>query len=168
MAGLLDNNIFSNMSAFEKAKTLATGYGGAFLNSVLHPIEAWNHSGYPDELSQSLVSKNPEVGFQRYDRTPLDVAINYGGGYQYATSPNVSYDQAENRAKAYQLSGYLMDGMLGNKDRQLDAVKDYEENMAGVRQAIEDKRVKSIMNDDKIRQMSAKYGKQKATARPQY
>jgi hypothetical protein len=36
------------------------------------------------------------------------------------------------------------------------------------KQAIEDKRVKSIMNDDKIRQMSAQYGKQKATARPQY
>ncbi len=168
MAGLLDNNIFSNMSAWDKAKTLATGYGGALMQSVLHPIEHWNHSGYPSELSDSLVQKNPEVGFQRYDRTPLDVAINYGGGYQYATSPTVSYDQAANRAKAYQLSGYLVDGMLGNKDRQVDAVKDYEENLAGIKQAIEDKRVNSIMNDDKIRQMSAKYGKQKATARPQY
>ena len=168
MAGLLDNNIFSNMSAWDKAKTLISGHGGALLNSIMHPQEAWAHDGYPDELSQSLVSKNPEVGFKRYDRTPLDVAINYGGGYQYATSPTVSYDQAANRAKAYQLSGYLVDGMLGNKDRQVDAVRDYEENLAGIKQAIEDKRVKSIMNEDKIRQMSAKYGKQKATARQQY
>ena len=58
--------------------------------------------------------------------------------------------------------------MLGNKDRQVDAVRDYEENLAGIKQAIADKKVNSVMNEDKIRQMSAKYGKQKATARPQY
>jgi hypothetical protein len=168
MAGLLDNNIFSNMSAWDKAKTLATGYGGAFLNSVLNRDEAAAHGAYPTQLSQSLISKNPEVGFQRYDRTPLDAAINYGGAYQYAASPNVSYQDADTRAKAYQLTDYLYGAMMSNPQRQIDAVRDYEENLAGIKQAIADKKVNSVMNEDKIRQMSAKYGKQKATARPQY
>jgi hypothetical protein len=168
MAGLLDNNIFSNMSALEKAKILASGYGGAFLNSIMHPQEYIKHGAYPDELSQSLQQKNPELGFKRYDRTPLDVAINYGGGYQYAASPNISYDEAADRAKAYQLKGYLIDGIFGNSQRQLDAVQDYEENMAGIKQAIEDKRVKSVKDEDKIRKMSAKYGKQKATEKARY
>ena len=168
MAGLLDQNLFEQMSAWDKAKALAQGYGLGLYNQIKYPEQVQQHGEYPDHLSAQLQYSNPELGYSRQNRTPLDSAINYGGGYQWAANPNVSYQDADKLAKAYQLTDYLKAGLFGDKQGKQDAYRDYMENMAGVKQAIIDKQAKKAINDDYIRQLAAKYGIKTGTVEAKY
>lgn len=168
MSGLLDQNMFAQMSAWDKAKALASGYGLGIYNKFKNPEQVAIHGEYPDRLSAQLQYSNPELGFSRENRTPLDAAINYGGGYQWAANPNVNYQDADKMSKAYQLMDYLKSGLIGDTQGKQDAYRDYVENMAGVKQAIADKQMKKKIDDDYIRRLSAQYGMKTGTKESKY
>ena len=138
MAGLLDENMFDKMSAWEKAKAIGSGLVSAGGFMVAHPFQYSSHSNYPEQLKQQLAKQSPNLGLVRTNRSPLDTAINYGGGYQFGTLPSVDLEKADNLAKAYQLIDYIY---AETPQQKQDAWKDYQENMAGVRAALADKRV---------------------------
>lgn len=138
MAGLLDENMFDKMSAWEKAKAIGSGLVSAGGFMVSHPLQYSSHSNYPEQLKQQLAKQSPNLGLVRTNRSPLDTAINYGGGYQFGTLPSVDLEKADNLAKAYQLIDYIY---AETPQQKQDAWKDYQENMAGVRAALADKRV---------------------------
>lgn len=135
MAGLLDENQFANMNWWDKLSTLGSGVANAGSLLFTHPISYVEHGLYPEQLKLALAK---DLGTSRTNRSPLDVAINYGGGYQFGTIPSVTESDADKMAKAYQLWDYMNAKTPQNEQ---DAWKDYQENMAGVRQAIADKRV---------------------------
>lgn len=138
MAGLLDQNMFDQMSAWEKAKAIGSGLLSAGGFMVAHPLQYTSHSNYPEQLKQQLASQSPNLGLERVNRSPLDMAINYGGGYQFGSLPSADLESADKMAKAYQLIDYLY---AETPKQKQDAWKDYQENMAGVRAAIANKRV---------------------------
>jgi hypothetical protein len=152
MAGLLDNQ-FANMTMADKLKTLGSGLLGSGSLFFRHPISYVEHALYPEQLKVQL---SKDLGNERTNRSPLDVAINYGGGYQFGTIPSVTLDEADKLAKAWQLRDYMM---AKNPHLEQDAWKDYQENMAGVRAAIEAKRTGNVVEKDKIYKEAAKYGK---------
>ena len=135
MAGLLDENQFANMSMWDKLGVLGSGGLNAAGLLVSHPISYFEHAFYPEHLKVQLAK---DLGTERTNRSPLDVAINYGGGYQFGTIPSVTEQDADKMAKAYQLWDYMN---AKNPQSEQDAWKDYQENMAGVRAAIADKKV---------------------------
>lgn len=135
MAGLLDENMFAQMGAWDKIKTLASGGWNAAGLLASNPSAYLEHGAYPEKLKLQLAS---DLGSTRTNRSPLDVAINYGGGYQFGTIPNMDVERADKMAKAYQLWDYMT---ASTPKAEQDAWKDYQENMAGVRQAIADKRM---------------------------
>ena len=143
MAGLLDQNMFDQMSAWDKAKAIGSGLlsVGGFM--VRHPLQYLEHSAYPEKLRNTLAETYPEMAIERVNRNPLDVAINYGGGYQFGALPSTNLQDADKMAKAYQLIDYLY---AENPQQKQDAWKDYQENMAGVRAAIANKRVGKNLN----------------------
>jgi len=138
MAGLLDKNMFEQMSALEKAKAIGSGLLSAGGFMIMHPFQYSSHSNYPEQLKQQLAQQSPNLGLTRINRSPLDVAINYGGGYQFGTLPSADLESADKMAKAYQLIDYIY---AETPQQRQDAWKDYQENMAGVKAAIENKRV---------------------------
>jgi hypothetical protein len=140
MAGLLDTNQFDNASFIDNLGSLFGGHMTAAKYLFKSPSDVLKHYAYPDYLSDQLKTNYPMLGDTRVDRKPLDVAINYGGGYQFGDIPNVTLEDADKMAKAYQLRGYMLDNILGNKSRSNDAWRDYQENMAGVKQSLLDKK----------------------------
>lgn len=138
MAGLLDQNLFDQMSALEKAKAIGSGLLSAGGFMIMHPLQYSSHSNYPEQLKQQLMQQSPNLGLVRVNRSPLDQAINYGGGYQFGSLPSADLESADKMAKAYQLIDYLY---AETPQQKQDAWKDYQENMAGVKAAIENKRV---------------------------
>lgn len=138
MAGLLDQNLFDQMSALEKAKAIGSGLLSAGGFMIMHPLQYSSHSNYPEQLKQQLMQQSPDLGLVRVNRSPLDQAINYGGGYQFGSLPSADLESADKMAKAYQLIDYLY---AETPQQKQDAWKDYQENMAGVKAAIENKRV---------------------------
>ena len=135
MAGLLDENQFANMSMWDKLGVLGSGGLNAAGLLVSHPISYFEHAFYPEHLKVQLAK---DLGTERTNRSPLDVAINYGGGYQFGTIPSVTEQDADKMAKAWQLRDYMM---AKTPQAEQDAWKDYQDNMAGVRAAIADKKV---------------------------
>lgn len=138
MAGLLDENQFDQMSAWDKTKAIGSGVGNWLGFMAMHPFQYNEHNSYPNLLSDQLKSQYPDLGSVRVNRTPLDTAINYGGGYQFGALPSANLENADKMAKAWQLMDYIY---AETPQQKYDAWKDYQENMAGVRQAIADKRV---------------------------
>lgn len=138
MAGLLDKNMFEQMSALDKAKAIGSGLLSAGGFMIAHPLQYSSHSNYPEQLKQQLAKDSPDLGLVRLNRSPLDTAINYGGGYQFGALPSADLESADKMAKAYQLIDYLY---AETPQQKQDAWKDYQENMAGVRAAIADKKV---------------------------
>lgn len=130
--------MFEQMSALEKAKAIGSGLLSAGGFMIMHPFQYSSHSNYPEQLKQQLAQQSPNLGLTRINRSPLDVAINYGGGYQFGTLPSADLESADKMAKAYQLIDYIY---AETPQQRQDAWKDYQENMAGVKAAIENKRV---------------------------
>lgn len=130
--------MFDQMSAWDKAKAIGSGLLSAGGFMVMHPFQYNSHSNYPEQLKQMLANQSPNLGLVRTNRSPLDQAINYGGGYQFGTLPSADLESADKMSKAYQLIDYLD---AETPQQKQDAWKDYQENMAGVRAALADKRV---------------------------
>lgn len=156
MAGLLDQNMFAQMSMWDKLKAL--GSGAASSASLLwnNPSAYLEHGAYPEQLKNQLALSAKDLGTTRMNRSPLDAAINYGGGYQFGTIPDMTVENADKMAKAYQLMDYMK---ASNSQSELDAWKDYQENMAGVKAAIEAKRVGNKLSKEEIARASANYGR---------
>lgn len=117
---------FSTLSLPEKLRILARGGLLQFTNMRA----AGKHDVAPERHLREFRSK-PRYGLprQRVDRNPLDVALNYAGGYDFANQPNVSMEDAIDLAKAYQLRDYML---ATTKQRELDAQRDFGENVAGI------------------------------------
>lgn len=152
MAGLLDENQFANMGWWDKVKTLGSGVGNAASLLFTHPMSYLEHGAYPEQIKNQL----KPYATERTNRSPLDVAINYGGGYQFGTIPSVTEQDADKMAKAYQLWDYMN---AKTPASEADAWKDYQENMAGVRAAIAAKKVGNQLDKNKIYKEAARYGK---------
>jgi hypothetical protein len=100
-------------------------------------------------IGQRIPNNNPEMQGSLYDRSK-----NYAGGYDwgYRMARNETPDDAYEMAKIYQGADYLAgSGLLEgksfvpkgysgprNEDNMADAVGDYYENIAGVKQGIAD------------------------------
>jgi hypothetical protein len=155
-------NPFANMSYADKFSLL---YEGGKKRFGKYYDEANDHGAYPDDLSGRLKTKYAEqLGNSRENRTPLDVAINYGGGYDFGARKNVAPEDARQMAKAYQ----LLDYMTSFRKKEInDAIQDYYENMQGVEAGIAG-RGKGRMPESGIEEASRKYGLSKATAAPVY
>ena len=157
MAGLLDANQFDKSSFLDNLGSLIGGHMTAAKYLWNSPSEVMRHYAYPDYLSDQLKANYPMLGDKRIDRQPLDVAINYGGGYQFGDIPNVTLEDADKMAKAYQLRSYIWDNMFGDKSRNQDAWRDYQENMAGVRQSLLDKKQNIKFDHERNMKNSASY-----------
>ena len=153
---------FANMSMLDKVSLLARGAKKRYFD---HYDAASKHGAYPDQLAAALKDKYlVELGNSRQNRTPLDVAINYGGGYDFAANKAVPAQDVRDMAKAYQLFDY----MTSIRDSaKADAIGDYYENMAGVEAGLAG-RSRGRMPESEIQRLSAQYGKRKATAAPAY
>lgn len=84
----------------------------------------YDHTKYVGRTPELIEQYRPDVYGPRYDRSQMDMMINFMGGYDMAargTDPQL----AREGAKAYQ---YLYTG----KERMPDAVGDYQENVAGI------------------------------------
>jgi hypothetical protein len=153
---------FADMSMLDKVSLLARGAKKRYID---HYDAASKHGAYPDQLAAALKDKYlVELGNSRRNRTPLDVAINYGGGYDFAANKAVPAQDVRDMAKAYQLFDY----MTSIRDSaKADAIGDYYENMAGVEAGLAG-RSRGRMPESEIQRLSAEYGKKKATAAPAY
>jgi hypothetical protein len=157
----MDPNLFQNMSAWDKLKTITAGSwsGAKLLSNNFKGFLA--HSEYPEELNLLLKTYNPELGAKRVDRGPLDRALNFGGGYQFAQTSGLDYQDSDNLAKTYQLEGYLKDKYLNNASpsRLQDASMDYYENVAGLKKGYED--LNANKTNENIKNLSVEYAKRK-------
>lgn len=156
MAGLLDENMFRQMSMLDKLKTLGSGGAGYLSLMFNNPSALMEHSAYPDVLRSQLSNEAMDLGTVRTNRSPLDVAINYGGGYQFGTIPNMTEAEADKMAKAYQLRDYML---TTDRKKEDDAWKDYQENMAGVRASLKAKKTNQQLPKGLIASEAARYGR---------
>jgi hypothetical protein len=158
--GKVDADPFANLSMLDKAKLLAK----AAKYRIQYNKQAVEHGKYPDALSSEL-KKNylDTVGNSRVNRSPLDVALNYGGGYDFGVRQDVPADVARDMGKAYQYTDYFFSPFTGPKS---DAVGDYYENMAGVEAGIKERGRRAT--EAEIQRRSAEYGKRSSKMLPQY
>ena len=138
---------FSTLSLPEKLSIL--GRGG--LLQLKNWSAALGHDRAPERDLREFRSKpRYELPQQRRDRNPLDAALNYSGGYDFASQPGVSIEDAIDLAKAYQLRDYMM---ANTRQRELDAQRDFGENVAGIVSSREPKGYLQMMQD------AANYGR---------
>jgi hypothetical protein len=151
---------FASLSMLDKAKLLAK----AAKYRIQYNKQAVEHGKYPDALSSEL-KKNylDTVGNSRVNRSPLDVALNYGGGYDFGVRQDVPADVARDMGKAYQYTDYFFSPFTGPKS---DAVGDYYENMAGVEAGIKERGRRAT--EAEIQRRSAEYGRGVSKMLPQY
>lgn len=117
---------FSTLSPLEKLKILGRGLGLQVSNFGA----ALKHDSAPRKDLQEFRSKpRYQLPKERVDRNPLDAALNYSGGYDFARQPGVSMEDAIDLAKAYQLWDYMR---AMSPQRELDAQRDFGENVAGI------------------------------------
>jgi hypothetical protein len=160
------DNIFSDLSILDKAGILGRGLLIGAKQTISNPQSILGHGKYPERLSSQLQYQYPELGNVRQNRTPLDVAINYGGGYDWAARSKMNQQDAQSLAKAYQLADYIKYGLLMNPEGQQDSVQDYLENVAGINKAIQDNG--AMLNNPSLLKKSADYAKTKATKEPKF
>jgi hypothetical protein len=151
---------FANLSMMDKAKLLAK----AAKYRIQYNKQAVEHGKYPDALSSEL-KKNylDDLGNSRVDRSPLDVALNYGGGYDFGVRQDIPADVARDMGKAYQYTDYFFSPFTGPKS---DAIGDYYENMAGVEAGIKERGRRAT--EAEIQRRSAEYGRGASKMLPQY
>jgi hypothetical protein len=151
---------FANLSMLDKAKLLAK----AAKYRIQYNKQAVDHGKYPDALLSEL-KKNylDQVGNSRVNRSPLDVALNYGGGYDFGVRQDIPADVARDMGKAYQYTDYFFSPFTGPKS---DAVGDYYENMAGVEAGIKERGRRAT--EAEIQRRSAEYGRSGSRMLPQY
>ena len=148
---------YADMSAIQKAVELAKG----FWNNQRY---AWGenpawlaHMQAPEQYAQYFKQHYPEMGSLRVNRGPLDVAINYAGGYDWAARPEVSPEDARNMARQYQLSDYVLPGR-----KESNEVADYAQNMAGVERALADREQNRQRSHEEVAALARKYAEEEA------
>ena len=150
---------FADLGIMDKAKLL----GKAIKYRVQYNKQAEEHGKYPDVLAAALKEKYREqVGNSRVNRSPLDAAINYGGGYDFGVRGDIPPAVARDMAKAYQYTDYFFSPFTGPKS---DAIGDYYENMAGVEAGIKERGRRASEAD--IQRRAAAYGRKVSEMLPQ-
>ena len=151
---------FADLSVLDKAGLLAK----AAKYRVQYNKQAVEHGKYPEELFSALKAKyRDQVGNSRVNRSPLDAALNYGGGYDFGVRQDVPADIARDMGKTYQYVDYFFSPFTGPKS---DAVGDYYENMAGVEAGIKERGRRA--SDAEIQRRSAEYGRRTSRMLPQH
>ena len=151
---------FAELSVLDKAALLAK----AAKYRIQYNKQATEHGKYPEELLLTLKAKyRDQVGNSRIDRSPLDAALNYGGGYDFGVRQDIPADVARDMGKAYQYTDYFFSPFTGPKS---DAVGDYYENMAGVEAGIKERSHRA--SDAEIQRRSAEYGQKTSKMLPQH
>ena len=113
---------FADMSMWDKLTTLTNGG----LLRAKHWTAGNEHGKYPEA---ALLRFKQATDKPRVNRNIVDRALNYGGGYDFGSHPDVPLQDAVEMAKAYQLWDYMT---TFDPKREADAQLDYEENAAGV------------------------------------
>jgi hypothetical protein len=158
--GKVSSDPFADLSVLDKAELLAK----AAKYRIKYNKQAVDHGKYPDALSSELKKKYLDlVGNSRVNRSPLDAALNYGGGYDFGVRQDVPADVARDMGKAYQYTDYFFSPFTGPKS---DAVGDYYENMAGVEAGIKERGRRAT--EAEIQRRSAEYGRRSSKMLPQY
>lgn len=85
------------------------------------PIETAKHIAFPQHFASYFKQKNPDA--KRTDRSLMDMAINYAGGYDWAAR-GTNPESAKRMARHYQSRDY--------DERPDDSIADYYENVAGI------------------------------------
>ena len=85
------------------------------------PLETGKHIAFPEAFSNYYKRKNPDE--KRTDRSIMDMAINFAGGYDSAAR-GFPKESLKRMARHYQSRDY--------EERPEDSIQDYYENMAGV------------------------------------
>lgn len=111
-----------------------------------YPQQEVAHAPSPERHKAEFRAKPQLYGLPRarIDRNPTDAALNYSGGYDFASQPGVSMEDAIDMAKAYQLFDYMV---AMSKERELDAQRDFGENVAGIVSAQQPKGYLQMMRD---------------------
>lgn len=147
------------LSKADTAKALLKGLG---LRTLKYPLMATGHGAYPNKIRKELVTQYPEdLGTKRINRSPLDTAINYGGVYDLASDPRMEPQDLKDMALAYQLWDYVK----GDKE---DAVRDYQENMAGIAAATSDRKAGRRATEAEVAKRARDYAKQQNDSFPEY
>ena len=126
------------------------------LTVVRNPHDYAMHMLFPDKIKRKLEANYRELGNKRADRGLLDMAINFAGGYDWASRDGVSNQAAQEMARHYQSRGY--------DDRPYDTVNDYYENLAGINLASQSK---ERLSDSDLMELAVQYAKDRYSRQSQ-
>ena len=150
---------YAEMSLPSKLGELAKGAGKG-LKYMLTESKAYaGHLQAPEVFAKMLRERYPELGAKRVDRGPLDAAINFAGGYDWAARPEVSAEDARAMALQYQLRDYMKPSRTKSNE-----VADYAQNLAGVEQALADKEANIKRDRKEIAALAREYAKRESGA----
>ena len=150
---------YAEMSLPGKLGELAKGAGKG-LKYMLTESKAYaGHLQAPEVFAKMLRERYPELGAKRVDRGPLDAAINFAGGYDWAARPEVSAEDARAMALQYQLRDYMKPSRTKSNE-----VADYAQNLAGVEQALADKEANIKRDRKEIAALAREYAKRESGA----
>lgn len=110
------------------------------------PMQALEHSAWPDKFAKAFYEAYPDVE-RRKDRNLADMAINYGGAYDWGVREGMDPDIARRQAKHYQARDYIGGLLSGDKARAQDSIDDYNENFAGIMAGYRDQGKRKSMDD---------------------
>ena len=113
---------------------------------VRHPMQALEHSAWPDKFADALYAQYPDLE-RRKDRNVADMAINYGGAYDWGVRPDIDPETARQMAKHYQARDYVGGLLRNDPARAQDSIDDYNENFAGVMAGYRDQGNRKSMDD---------------------
>jgi hypothetical protein len=150
---------YAEMSLPGKLGELAKGAGKG-LKYMFRESKAYaGHLQAPEVFAKMLRERYPELGAKRVDRGPLDAAINFAGGYDWAARPEVSAEDARAMALQYQLRDYMKPSRTKSNE-----VADYAQNLAGVEQALADKEANIKRDRKEIAALAREYAQRESGA----
>lgn len=117
-----------------------------FGTAASHPLETINHFAFPDKFADALYAQYPDLE-RRKDRNVADMAINYGGAYDWGNRDFVDPETARQMAKHYQARDYFGGLLSGDQARAQDSIDDYNENFAGIMAGYRDQGQRKSMDD---------------------
>ncbi len=150
---------YAEMSLPGKLGELVKGAGKG-LKYMFRESKAYaGHLQAPEVFAKMLRERYPELGAKRVDRGPLDAAINFAGGYDWAARPEVSAEDARAMALQYQLRDYMKPSRTKSNE-----VADYAQNLAGVEQALADKEANIKRDRKEIAALAREYAQRESGA----
>lgn len=143
---------FAKMNVLEKAADLIGGGARGAWYLFTEPTAYGQHLYSPDRYLEEFRKTHPEMGSKKADRSMLDAALNYAEAYDWAARPEVSPEAARAMASSYQLWDYLKPSRNPAAE-----VADYQQNMAGVEQALKDRAANVVRKQKEIADLAHKY-----------